>query len=533
MSKEVNKPSSQKDENLKKKAQTEPNSKTDNEVMIDELKNTANNVKKEIIKAKDIVLKLFKDNTNDVKNIKEVIPKKVEEVKNKFIKGINGNEKEYSSSATNKKANKGKINNDYYKHINKVVDILEFIKEKILKVFNYLKTVDKKNITLVIVSVFCIFGLFNIFKSETIYNYEYEYDEKIVLKYQVKLVVDFKENWIFSTYDVGVSSNSKTEILKHGKDKTVVFNLSEGEHFLTFSNYEDSSIEKEIKINVSSNMEIGIKLSCYYDRVSVTKTYTDRDIELINNEIKIANSKSTYVNKNYKDVITKLEKLGFINIEEKPMYDIELGYTDEGAVDNVKIDGKDNYKCGDIFKNDVKIVVSYHMDINDDPSRVSPPKDLTGKYDKVVQAFKDAGFTNISILKGVNYSGETENTVSSISIGGDEIVFGKTYKHNEEVVIIYYGKSEKYEEPEKVEELSLYYAKKAFEKYGKRLYPYGFKCHWILDNIATEQSEDGKSWYFKVGVTIENAYGNKRDAIAQGNVSGNDSIQRISNFFVN
>ena len=39
MSKEVNKLSSQKDENLKKKAQTEPNSKTDNEVMIDELKN--------------------------------------------------------------------------------------------------------------------------------------------------------------------------------------------------------------------------------------------------------------------------------------------------------------------------------------------------------------------------------------------------------------------------------------------------------------------------------------------------------------
>lgn len=62
-----------------------------------------------------------------------------------------------------------------------------------------------------------------------------------------------------------------------------------------------------------------------------------------------------------------------------------------------------------------------------------------------------------------------------------------------------------------------YEAEKMFESYGKSIYPNGFKCHWILDLIAAEQDYDG-TWYFKVGVTIKDSYGQKIKTKAEGKV---------------
>ncbi|OPX92167.1 MAG: hypothetical protein A4E52_00108 [Pelotomaculum sp. PtaB.Bin013] len=71
----------------------------------------------------------------------------------------------------------------------------------------------------------------------------------------------------------------------------------------------------------------------------------------------------------------------------------------------------------------------------------------------------------------------------------------------------------------------------AFEQYGKKLYPYGFKCHWIVGLINEEQSYDG-SWFFKVDVTIKNQYGTERKAIAEGKVSGTDKNPKVDQFYV-
>lgn len=51
------------------------------------------------------------------------------------------------------------------------------------------------------------------------------------------------------------------------------------------------------------------------------------------------------------------------------MYDIVFGWTEEGEVDNVTINGSDTYKRGDVFKKDTEIVVSYHLKEEDDPSK--------------------------------------------------------------------------------------------------------------------------------------------------------------------
>lgn len=81
-------------------------------------------------------------------------------------------------------------------------------------------------------------------------------------------------------------------------------------------------------------------------------------------------------------------------------------------------------------------------------------------------------------------------------------------------------------------DLDKYAARTAFEKYGKSAFPYGFKCAWTLGLIAEEQRSDG-SWYFKVDVKITNQYGAKRDAVAEGVVSGTTATPIVGDFHAN
>jgi hypothetical protein len=72
-------------------------------------------------------------------------------------------------------------------------------------------------------------------------------------------------------------------------------------------------------------------------------------------------------------------------------------------------------------------------------------------------------------------------------------------------------------------------ARKAFEKYGQHK-SYGFKCHWGSGLRYEEQRVDG-SWFFKVEVIIQNQYGAKRKAIAEGVVK-NNTTRSVEQFHV-
>lgn len=72
-------------------------------------------------------------------------------------------------------------------------------------------------------------------------------------------------------------------------------------------------------------------------------------------------------------------------------------------------------------------------------------------------------------------------------------------------------------------------AHKAFQYMGDALYPYGFECHWYTKTYEMEQYEDG-SWWLKVGVTITNAFGAKRDTIAEAYI--NVTKETVENFYV-
>lgn len=82
------------------------------------------------------------------------------------------------------------------------------------------------------------------------------------------------------------------------------------------------------------------------------------------------------------------------------------------------------------------------------------------------------------------------------------------------------------------DDLDKYVARTAFENYGKSQYPYGFKCHWILDLRSEEQSTVNGSWFFKVGVKITNQYGASRETIAEGVITGTTDKPIIKQFRV-
>ena len=148
--------------------------------------------------------------------------------------------------------------------------------------------------------------------------------------------------------------------------------------------------------------------------------YLDRKQELAADEVKVLTDKTEFWFENYEDVIKILKEWGFTNIKEEPVYDIYLGWTDEGEVDEVTIDHSDDYKRGDIFKKDVEVVVSYHMPYEDDPAlETEPTEEPVPEETEAVESEYELAF--VSRLSDYNlYFMFDTDTQTVVQIGTDD-----------------------------------------------------------------------------------------------------------------
>ena len=65
--------------------------------------------------------------------------------------------------------------------------------------------------------------------------------------------------------------------------------------------------------------------------------------------------------KDYQEVISRLQEMGFTNIKTDPLGDLKRGWIyDEGEVKEVSIGGTTKFSINDIFDSDVEIIISYH-----------------------------------------------------------------------------------------------------------------------------------------------------------------------------
>ncbi len=300
-------------------------------------------------------------------------------------------------------------------------------------------------------------------KTEFTKDQEFKSDDEVLICYHsyakcsIKVHVDFIPNLIFSKYDVNLLLNGiKKGTLTHGEDQDFDFSVEPGEYTLTFESDESSSIKGEVTLTVDCDVEVSYEISCYSDTISVETLYVDRLAELADGEVKLDVAASEYKHKNYEDVTTALKALDFTNIKYEVLYDIVLGWTDNGEVESVSIAGKTDFNRGDVFPADAEIVITYHMPEDEDPSNITVAKGSDAydgmNYVEVEQAFRDMGFTNIELGKVTTEStSHTDGEVMLVEIDGRSFDAGESFKPDKKVYIKYYH----VEEPVVVESITV------------------------------------------------------------------------------
>lgn len=215
-------------------------------------------------------------------------------------------------------------------------------------------------------------------KTDFTKEQEFQSDDEVLIRYHgyakcnVKIYVDFVPNLIFSKYDVKLLLNGIEEgRLTHGENQDFEFSIDPGEYTLTFESAESSSVKGEVTLTVDCDIEASYKIACSSDKVSVETLYVDRLTELADGEVKLDVAASEYKHKNYEDVAAALKTLGFTNIKYEVLYDIVLGWTDDGEVESVSIADKTDFNRGDVFHADAEIVITYHMPEDDDPNKTT------------------------------------------------------------------------------------------------------------------------------------------------------------------
>ena len=199
-------------------------------------------------------------------------------------------------------------------------------------------------------------------KIKIIVHYPYE-------KYDVNVHINFIGNLLFNKYGVTILFDGKEILdLGHGEDGDFNLRVVPGTYTFTVKKHGFYNPKKEVEFEVKGNVEAIYNVFTNEDYIDVTlKEYVDYGAAG-EDEVLITSTNSSYWFKDYKEVKKELEAAGFTNISTEPVYDIVLGFTDEESVDDVIIEGKTDYKRGDVFKKDAKIVIEYHLLASDDPN---------------------------------------------------------------------------------------------------------------------------------------------------------------------
>ena len=212
-------------------------------------------------------------------------------------------------------------------------------------------------------------------KDDTI-EQEYHSTDPVMIRYHAYrkctavLKVDFLSNLIFDKYNVNLLMAGENKgTLEHGEDTEFQFIIDPGEYIFIFESTENPSVKGEFPLTIDCDLEASYQISCSDSEISVEMLYVDKEMEIPEGKIKLNVSESEYAGKNYLEVESLLKKRDFSNIKYNILYDIYLGWTETGSVSSVSIDGKSDFRRGDIFDSNAEIIITYHMEKEDEVSQ--------------------------------------------------------------------------------------------------------------------------------------------------------------------
>lgn len=336
-------------------------------------------------------------------------------------------------------------------------------------------------------------------------------------KHSVEINVKCDGNLIFSKYDVDVYiDDEKVVTIKHGENYVDIVKLTEGKHALVFKNKDDKSVEGKVEFLIKEDTKLNYQIHCNNDKVRIKELADEKKKEEVQESKENENNKES-------------------DITEKNSESLEITFPKENARRAVVVAFTNGYST-DVFKKDGNTYdinkfhsyaekPEYHIKIEKDGNWTAKDEktwhieniELKTSYKLYFNTSLDITFdgknyiiSNVSGLMGKKTNSDKQKTdISDFASGNCPYCTVSPELIKED------------RNPEDFKELDedkiRSEARKVFQAYGKKLFPYGFKCHWIIGLRAEEVSRDG-ACFFKVDVTIKNEYGTKRKAIAEGTV---------------
>lgn len=336
-------------------------------------------------------------------------------------------------------------------------------------------------------------------------------------KHSVEINVKCDGNLIFSKYDVDVYiDDEKVVTIKHGENYVDIVKLTDGKHTLVFKNKDDKSVEGKVEFLIKEDTKLNYQIHCNNDKVRIKELANEKKKEEVQESKENENNKeSDITEKNSESLETTFPK-------ENARRAVVVAFTNGYSTDVFKKDGN-TYDINKFHSYAEK--PEYHIKIEKDGNWTAKDEktwhieniELKTSYKLYFNTSLDITFdgknyiiSNVSGLMGKKTNSDKQKTdISDFASGNCPYCTVSPELIKED------------RNPEDFKELDedkiRSEARKVFQAYGKKLFPYGFKCHWIIGLRAEEVSRDG-ACFFKVDVTIKNEYGTKRKAIAEGTV---------------
>lgn len=148
------------------------------------------------------------------------------------------------------------------------------------------------------------------------------------------------------------------------------------------------------------------------------------------NSVKIKFSSSELEGQYFEDVIEKLKKSKFTNIETNKIDDLTTDtHAVDGYVESVSINGLTEFDKKTEFEKTAKIIITYH-NIPKIKFPLSQELINSSEYTAIGQALKEAGFTNVSITESFDLDPDDKNVSfkNEINIDGNTV-----FEKNQEI----------------------------------------------------------------------------------------------------
>lgn len=181
-----------------------------------------------------------------------------------------------------------------------------------------------------------------------------------VSEFPVSITIEFESNWLANKYDVVVKFDGMIQgVLPHGQGATFNPSFPAGIHIITFESSKDENVNSSIELLVDSEAAVTYHIKCERKAVDVSEVGVTR--ALMDTTLLLPYSSSHYLRRDYQEVKSELETLGFDNVTAISTTDTFWAPDRVNSVVGITIDNISAFDHDQVFDRSVPVVLSYHI----------------------------------------------------------------------------------------------------------------------------------------------------------------------------